>query len=113
MTRPKVEIVPGLWPKWAVMQVWPGPTIKLNGRQLLDGWRPTDMGLAHELVHVEQYRRYGTFGFLVRYFWAYVRGLRYHDHPLEEEAEARAVEFIEEAHALNRDIVQLLVDAYV
>jgi Domain of unknown function (DUF4157) len=54
--------------------------------------------LRHELVHVEQWRRLGVVGFLVRYLWAYGRWrLRAHGHrgaylriPLEVEAEWRA-----------------------
>jgi hypothetical protein len=54
--------------------------------------------LRHEHVHVEQWRRYGVFGFLRRYLGAYVRWrLRAHPHwdayrrlPLEIEAEWRA-----------------------
>lgn len=54
--------------------------------------------LRHELVHVEQWRRYGVVGFLWRYVGAYVRWrLRSHAHraayrriPLEIEAEWRA-----------------------
>ena len=54
--------------------------------------------LRHELVHVEQWRRYGVFGFLRRYLGAYLRWrLRGHRHwdayrriPLEIEAEWRA-----------------------
>ncbi len=44
--------------------------------------------LAHELKHIEQYRRHGHFLFLLRYFWHLARnGLRYsRDLPLEAEA---------------------------
>ena len=55
--------------------------------------------LAHEAVHVEQWRRLGVFGFLRRYLGAYVSfRLRGYDHwgayrriPLEVEAEWRAI----------------------
>jgi hypothetical protein len=51
--------------------------------------------LRHELVHVEQWRRYGVVGFLRRYLGAYLRWrLRGHSHwaayrriPFEVEAE--------------------------
>lgn len=43
----------------------------------------------HELMHVEQYRRYGTIGFLFRYTWESVRR-GYRNNYLE--VEARAVE---------------------
>ena len=54
--------------------------------------------LRHELVHVEQWRRFGVVGFLRRYLGAYVRWrLRGHSHwdayrriPLEVEAEWRS-----------------------
>lgn len=54
--------------------------------------------LNHELVHVEQWRRYGYLGFLVRYLSAYgALRLRRYPHwaayrriPLEVEAEWRA-----------------------
>jgi hypothetical protein len=51
--------------------------------------------LRHELVHVRQWRRYGTIGFLARYLGAYAVGrMRRHGHkgayrriPLEIEAD--------------------------
>jgi hypothetical protein len=54
--------------------------------------------LAHELVHVEQFRRHGTIRFLLRYLGQYLRALRrlrshrtaYRSMPLELEARARA-----------------------
>lgn len=54
--------------------------------------------LRHELVHVEQWRRLGNLGFVVRYLGTYLRWrLRLHGHlgayrriPLEVEAEWRA-----------------------
>ena len=57
-----------------------------------------DRLLRHELVHVEQWRRYGWVGFLARYLGAYARwrllGHRHWDAyrriPLEIEAEWRA-----------------------
>ena len=48
---------------------------------------PYGLGLiAHELVHVGQYRRYGFWGFLARYLWQLARaGFRYGEHlPLEQ-----------------------------
>jgi hypothetical protein len=55
--------------------------------------------LAHELVHVRQWRSLGVTGFLVRYVGSYLRGrLRGYGHwaayrriPLEEEAEWEAL----------------------
>ena len=54
--------------------------------------------LRHELVHVEQWKRLGVAGFLIRYVGSYLRGrLRGYGHraaylriPLEAEAEWRA-----------------------
>lgn len=43
----------------------------------------------HELMHVEQYRRYGVIGFLLRYVWESIRR-GYRNNYLE--VEARAVE---------------------
>lgn len=54
-----------------------------------DPARPESVALlAHELTHIEQYRRYGKQSFLARYFWALGRnGFRYnHQLPLEREA---------------------------
>jgi len=61
----------------------------------------------HELVHVEQWRRYGVAGFLVRYVGAYVAArLRWHSHhnaylriPLEVEAEWTATQRAASARA--------------
>jgi len=54
--------------------------------------------LAHELIHVEQFARYGVIGFLVRYLGSYlrwrVRGYGHHGAyrriPLEVEADWRS-----------------------
>ena len=62
------------------------------------GKETSDRLLRHELVHVEQYRRYGVFGFLRRYVAAYLRWrLRGYGHwaayrriPFEASAEWRA-----------------------
>jgi hypothetical protein len=40
--------------------------------------------IAHEAMHVEQYRHYGFFGFLARYLWGWVRVRgRHRLHPME------------------------------
>jgi len=47
--------------------------------------------IAHELVHVRQYDRYGALGFWLRYAVGWLtgkRGRRYIDHPFEVEARA-------------------------
>jgi len=66
------------------------------GRTVLvrPGHEASDALLAHELVHVRQWRQYGWFGFLRRYLGAYIANLvRLRDHmaayraiPLEAEA---------------------------
>ncbi len=61
------------------------------GRSAYEPSRPESLALlAHELKHVEQYRRYGAPGFLARYLWRLaLNGFRYsHDLPLEKEAYA-------------------------
>lgn len=70
-----------------------GPLISVRRRAAGD-----EQLLRHELVHVEQWRRYGIVGFLARYIGAYLRWrVRGHAHrdayrhiPLEIEAEWRA-----------------------
>lgn len=70
-----------------------GPLISVRRRAADD-----ERLLRHELVHVEQWRRYGIVGFLARYIGAYLQWrLRGHAHwdayrhiPLEIEAEWRA-----------------------
>ena len=49
---------------------------------------PTPTLWRHELVHVDQYRRYGL-AFLPLYLWLYMRH-GYAAHPLEREAEELA-----------------------
>lgn len=75
----------------------PGASAMTLGRLILI--RPGAVGrarlLRHELVHVEQWRRFGVGGFLVRYLWAYLAWrLRGYPHwaayrriPLEVEAD--------------------------
>ena len=59
--------------------------------------------LAHELKHIEQYRRFGHVRFLIRYYWDMGRkGFRYRkDLPLEAEA-----------YALQADVRKQLADAF-
>ena len=61
-----------------------GNTIHLHGANESDitnnpAW------LSHELVHIAQYKRYGTIPFLVRYLWFSIR-YGYYENPLEKEA---------------------------
>jgi hypothetical protein len=45
--------------------------------------------VCHELMHVQQYRRYGAFGFIVRYLYSWMRtGFSYHKINMEQEARA-------------------------
>ncbi|HEX6916194.1 MAG TPA: DUF4157 domain-containing protein [Chitinophagaceae bacterium] len=44
--------------------------------------------VCHELVHVEQYARYGMAGFLIRYLWETIRK-GYHHNRFEVEARQR------------------------
>jgi len=45
--------------------------------------------LDHELIHVEQYKRYGFIGFLIRYIY-YLLKYGYYNNPLEVEARERS-----------------------
>lgn len=53
--------------------------------------------IKHELIHVEQYEKHGVLGFLIRYFYHYIKGRlqglshweSYHAIPFEIEAYAR------------------------
>ncbi len=65
-----------------------GKTIHLYGVTAAD-FRKNPSWVAHELQHVRQYERYGTVGFLLRYFY-YSLSKGYYHNPLE--AEARAAE---------------------
>lgn len=65
-----------------------GKTIHLHGVSAAD-FRKNASWVAHELQHVRQYERYGTIGFLFRYFYYSLRK-GYYRNPLE--AEARAAE---------------------
>lgn len=63
-----------------------GHTIRLR---YADGDPAVPTVLAHELVHVEQYERFGFVGFLARYVW-YTLRYGYAKNPLEVEARERA-----------------------
>ncbi len=87
LTRPRVRLkrVPWLLPTWAQAQAWPRLILIRRGVPL------TEALLAHELAHVDQWRRLGPVVFVWRYcldFWRY----GYTDHPLEEEARAAAAD---------------------
>lgn len=74
-----------LLPEWLAITI---------GRHIFAWRRLDDVELAHELAHVEQWRRYGI-TFAVRYLWASRRITRaggdgYRDNPFEVEARAAA-----------------------
>ena len=58
------------------------------GRVVVFAVEPTPIQWRHELVHVEQYKRYGL-AFLPLYLWLYARH-GYRAHPLEQEAMDRS-----------------------
>ncbi len=82
---------------WVGGPVPPGNSAITLGRLIIVRREAADNDrlLRHELVHVEQWRRYGVVGFLRRYLGAYFGNrLKGHKHkeayrriPLEEEAE--------------------------
>ncbi len=96
----RVERRPGGVLLWVGGPVPPGAAAITLGRLIIVRSRAAGSRrlLAHELVHVEQWRRHGALGFLARYLAAYVRWrLRGYPHwaayrriPFEVEAEWRA-----------------------
>jgi hypothetical protein len=89
--RARIVVVPVLTPGVVAMTL---------GRWILvRGGHQADVGLlAHELVHVEQWRTHGPIGFLGAYLGGYVRGRRaglghwaaYRAIPFEAEARLRS-----------------------
>lgn len=69
--------------------VW-GRTIHLHNT-LKDEFLQNDRWVRHEMAHVEQYRRYGLFRFLVLYLWYSIR-FGYYNNPFEIEARAKEKE---------------------
>lgn len=61
--------------------------ITLSSHVLTREPRLDESVLRHEWVHVEQWRRYGLVGFLVRYLWCHFK-YGYADNPFEIEARA-------------------------
>ena len=94
-----LERRPGYW-RWVGGPVPRGSSAITIGRLISVRRRAADDEtlLRHELVHVEQWRRFGVAGLLVRYLGAYLRWrLLLHGHkdayrriPLEIEADWRA-----------------------
>lgn len=95
----RLERHPGHW-RWVGGPVPPGSDAVTLGSLVVIRRRAAGSArlLRHELVHVEQWRRFGFFGFVRRYLGAYVVWrLRWHSHrsayrriPLEVEAEWRS-----------------------
>jgi hypothetical protein len=89
--RARVIVVPALTPGVAGMTLGRWILVR-RGHE-----RDIDL-IGHELVHVEQWRQYGAFGFLRAYLGAYVQGRRaglshwaaYRAIPFEAEARERA-----------------------
>lgn len=89
----------GYW-LWVGGPVAPGATATTWGPVVAvrRGHERSERLLRHELVHVEQWRRYGLLGFLVRYVGAYLRWrcrgyghwAAYRRIPFEASAEFRA-----------------------
>lgn len=67
-----------------------GKTIHLRGHYATVPYTTFDRGilLAHELVHVAQYQRYGSVGFFARLLWQMVTTRSYERTAIEQEAEA-------------------------
>ena len=94
-----IERHPGYW-RWVGGPVPPGSSAITLGRLISVRRRAAgnERLLRHELVHVEQWRRFGVVGFLTRYLGAYLRWrLLLHGHkdgyrriPFEIEADWRA-----------------------
>ena len=87
MRPPLIRVVPFLIPNWAWgKSVW--HLVLLHRRALAPEhreWLPRLV--AHELVHYDQWKRYGWVGFPLRYLWGWVtNGFRYVHNPLELEA---------------------------
>lgn len=89
MKAPTIHVVRFMIPPWAYGQAW-GHLILLRQRALDEyaWWVPR--AIAHELVHYDQWARYGRIGFLWRYVWGWAsNGFRYIHNPLELEAWAK------------------------
>ena len=75
------------------------------------GHEDSDGLMAHELVHVRQWKQYGRLGFLGRYLWAYARNLvelrnhmaAYRAIPFEAEATAEAAKWKAKHARLDAD----------
>lgn len=67
-----------------------GRTIHLHG-VTKQAFFASERWVIHELVHVEQYQRYGSIRFLWLYFIGWLR-FGYFNHPLEREARSREQE---------------------
>lgn len=86
MKPPKIIPVPFLIPFWATGQAIHPRVILVKKYQ---GAIPVGV-VAHELVHVEQMKRFGYFPFLIRYFRNYFR-FGYKNNPFEQEARSESL----------------------
>lgn len=62
----RLKVTNRIFPKWAVAQAWPNTVLVRPGHE-----RDVTL-IAHELVHVDQWREHGFFGFGFRYLWELV-----------------------------------------
>lgn len=87
MRDPILRIVRFLIPTWARGQSW-GHLVLVHRVMFLPEHQHWLRRLvSHELVHYDQWKRYGWIGFPTRYVWGWVsNGFRYLHNPLELEA---------------------------
>lgn len=93
----KIVRFPFLIPTWAAAQVVLPNTVWVSNRYYF-----SPRLLAHELVHIEQQRRYGIWRYWFEYACRLARG-GYHAHKYELEAEARWEEYITLAREILRN----------
>lgn len=97
----RIVFVDGMVPRWAVAQVF-GRTIFVRSYLLWRSYRDDLVEiLSHELVHVEQWRRYGPLFpalYLISSLLSWVRGGHYYwDNKFEREAREKKLMFVRQA----------------
>lgn len=85
---------------------WAGAQAFGNRILLRQGQYPGEEFIAHELVHVAQWRQYGWLGFTLRYIWGLIR-YRYKGHPLELQADHEVANY-----KLWRGLARIVIDNY-